>query len=525
MNKTSTNQQHFLSFLNLPKLRPWRELAVLGIMVMELSWGVPWFRSLTGATNAAPPLQVLFTLGGMMTASYWLVKLLANLRLQMRLRYGIMGIMLVIASLVGLNLLLYNAAEFAYAEIIRRPMAGIMEIRALIRDEFVIIMAVLLACWRGSSLANEKIGPTNIIRGFQVGVLMLIGFVFVNTMLTGETVGNFMHVFLSAGLLAMGAARVSVLSFLRGGTRNPFDRRWFAGLCLSVIGAVGLAAAVAALATGEDALLGFLPKMFVGAIMAIALIILTPILIALLYLLYNATNVFQDPNSSFAKALTTIVDSLQEMIDQMSETMAGIFQILDPVMAFLERGGPAIKFISLWAVVLITALIVMLALQIRARYQRALQDEEHESILQRGDLLRMLRIALRKRLKNAAERLTRAADFRHRQRLQAAAKIRRIYARLMDLCDDLGHSRPTAQTPLEFLPALQTLLPDTRQELALITRAYVHVRYGELPENQHEMAEVETAWKRVKQSGQEYKQEAAKSTKNTKKDGESQIEV
>ena len=50
--------------LSIPKIRYWREMAIISLMVMELSWVVPWYRSLTPATYAATIWRVFFVLLG-----------------------------------------------------------------------------------------------------------------------------------------------------------------------------------------------------------------------------------------------------------------------------------------------------------------------------------------------------------------------------------------------------------------------------------------------------------------------------
>ncbi len=49
-----------------------------------------------------------------------------------------------------------------------------------------------------------------------------------------------MYLFLFAGLLAMSAARISVISYLRGGQRIPFDKRRMAGMVLIILAMVGI---------------------------------------------------------------------------------------------------------------------------------------------------------------------------------------------------------------------------------------------------------------------------------------------
>ena len=52
------------------RFKPWREVAILGVIVMELSWVVPWFRSLTPATRAVVPWRAFVVLGGLFRPSW-----------------------------------------------------------------------------------------------------------------------------------------------------------------------------------------------------------------------------------------------------------------------------------------------------------------------------------------------------------------------------------------------------------------------------------------------------------------------
>ncbi len=83
----------------------------------------------------------------------------------------------------------------------------------------------------------------------------------------------------------------------------------------------------------------------------------------------------------------------------------------------------------------------------------------------------------------------------------AAARIRQIYRQLLRESARLGKAREQAETPLEFLPELQVVFPGCYEELVLITRAYLRVRYGEYPESRQEVQVVEQAWKHVRRHG------------------------
>ena len=86
------------------------------------------------------------------------------------------------------------------------------------------------------------------------------------------------------------------------------------------------------------------------------------------------------------------------------------------------------------------------------------------------------------------------------ERRLAAARICRVYTRLLDLSAEFGIVQPPAYTPLEILPVMRCLFPDLNEDLATITDSYVRLRYGELPETQYQLDVVERSWLRVRAS-------------------------
>ena len=78
--------------ISQPHFRPWREVAILGIVIMELSWVVPWFRSLTPATQAVAPGRAFIVLGGVFVIAHLLVRFMnfTHLRVDVR-RYLMIG--------------------------------------------------------------------------------------------------------------------------------------------------------------------------------------------------------------------------------------------------------------------------------------------------------------------------------------------------------------------------------------------------------------------------------------------------
>jgi hypothetical protein len=216
------------------QLRPWREIALLALMVMEVSWVTPWFRSLTPATYTVPAWQVFLILFSMMLVAHLTARLLAFLKLRTGLRQAITVALLVASILIGLKTLLYPHESVPFFELLNRPLRSLVDWKTLIPDEFVIIVAVLIGWWRGIALAQEQIGPALVQSNLWLGVGMFVAFVFVNTLVTGEQPGQVVYLFLLSGLLAMAAARLAVVHAAAGG--RALDRRWFLGAAAAVGG-------------------------------------------------------------------------------------------------------------------------------------------------------------------------------------------------------------------------------------------------------------------------------------------------
>jgi hypothetical protein len=83
---------------------------------------------------------------------------------------------------------------------------------------------------------------------------------------------------------------------------------------------------------------------------------------------------------------------------------------------------------------------------------------------------------------------------------QTAVSIRRIYRKMLRAADASGYPRLEAETPYEFLKTLTQAWPQNRQEIQLITSAYVKIRYGELPETEQELQAIKDAWQALEQT-------------------------
>lgn len=472
--------------------RPWREATILALVVMELSWIVPWYRSLTPATYAVEPVRVFLVLGGIYVGVHLVVRLTNFLRVRMDIRRGILVALFIASILAGYKTLLYANEPVSFDELFTRPLRAFTDYTSLIPDEFVIALMALLVSWRAMMLSQEFIEPLTVRRKFQLGIIMFIAFVFFNTLVTGETPGPVIYLFFFSGLIALGAARIAVLTGLRGGRVNPFDRTWSIGMLLATLIVVGLAAVAESL-VGEGMFIEQAGAVLLGALILLAVALISPA-IYFLPLLANRIPFAQE-------RVAEIFEGFERLRMTMMGAAARLFE-------FLENSGIInwslyLKPILLWSVVIVAGLAILISLSRWLWKEGSREQDDRQILMTTADLLLLLKESVQDNMRRVGEGVAGLRRLRPGQQLLAAARIRRIYAELMALSEKLDRPRRSAQTPLEYLPALNQLFPDSLRELAIITQAYLRVRYGELPETRQEVKAVEHAWKQIRIQGQE----------------------
>lgn len=489
-----------LSSLRIPQIRYWRELAILALMVMEISWIVPWYRSLTPATYVVPMWTVFFVLFGFLITAHLAARLMNFLDLRLNIRRGVTIALLLICVFVGLRLLLYQSDSLSFGELFNRPFEAFSDVRGLIPDEFLVILVVLLVYWRGIALGSKYVDPMSVRGNFYLGLAMYVAFIFVNTLITGETPGAMLYLFFVAALIALGSARIYSITQLRGGTKNPFDLRWFLGIFITTLVIVGLAGFIAWLLSDRTSILGGISGIAMGIFGVLMLVLISPAI----FFIERLANAI--PNAS--GAVENMINVLEDLRNTFSGIANNLLKGLD--IPSLQNWMQLLKPILLWGFVFGVLFAILFAITRWMYQERKGVQDERESIVESGDLIGLFRRAIRRRLDELGQSLRGQANLRSGQRWLAAAKIRRIYAQLMDLSAKLGETRPPAYTPLEFLPNLERLLPEGVEEVGIITEAYLRIRYGELPETNQEVSQVEGAWERVKTLGKEKSSQMSK---------------
>ncbi len=457
-------------------LKWWPQVAVFLLVIVELCWISPWFRMVMQVTTAAPLWKAVLVLGGIMLAAYGLGLAMEALRLTKNIQLAGYGILLAGSLLLAENLLLVKPV-FGAADSLARLDPGAV----------LVLFFVIWMWWRGLSLSQDVLRPIIAWRRFELGLLFFMAYLFITSQIDYYRPGFGVFVlFLFSGLMAVVFARVSYVGINKGSSKNPFDLRWLVSVS-GILGAtVALSALVGSLLTGQYKLfLDFLAEA-IKLLIAITVFVLgIPGLLAS-YLI-----------SPFMPWLRQILAKpLQGLLPANGTGVP--YPALQPEQEILPL-PVTIQTLCFWALILLVVVVLILRIRRTLALRNRAKSTEPEVLLKPGEAREIIRKALQDALYGLVGRL------RPARRLIAAARIRRIYAQLMDLCEQLKFPRPESTTPLEFLPELGELFTTQTEDLRLLTEAYVRVRYGEIPENMAEIEAVESAWQRILEEGQRLK--------------------
>ena len=480
----------------MSKVNLWREIAALGLLLINLSWLVPWFQAFTRVTNY-PTVQVTLVIGMILLVAYVLGRVMSALRLRIEIQVGLIAALILLSILWSLSIFL-PASGTDSSSLMDQRLRDWGEVFSVIPYEFLVIVALLFVWWWGLRLARERIGPHMAIKHFQIGSLSLLLYAAIVAGLVGYYPPAWIYaLFLFSGLMAMGAARVSVVGLLRGGRSSPFNRRWLAEMLLATVVTLCIGVILAVLLTGQsDRIVGWLE----GLVYIIGLIVASPVILIL---------------SLLAGWLNRMDSASYEVVPE-SELPVEQVESGDPAgMPFIEGGAlgqvdliPLLRS-ALTLILLILALLMLYRFVRRSivlmRMKWAESEDEGSNYRGLSGLGQLLREVLLGQAQEAAQGWSRRLN--RTERAMAAERIRNIYAQLLELSEDLGHSRPASITPLEFLPELKSQFPGLGVDLRRITSAYNDIRYGELPETQRQLQEVEEAWRRVRLEGEANKKQ------------------
>jgi len=472
-----------------PPWSAWQELAVISLIGMEMTGTALWLRILSQTGLSVSFGLAWISLVSVAVMTYFLSRLTAILRLKLSLRRGLLLAWLFLSVYLLLRIFLSAGEPLSILDAASGIIRSVSLATRVFPSELILALGALWVVWRAVVLAEQPFEYSVASGRFAAGIFWVAAYSLVSPY-TGELPVAAIYILISCGLLSLGLARIHSLQFLRGSRKIPFTRSWLGGIAGSVAVVVGVAAFSGFLMAfwGADAI-GWLAL----AAMRVIIIAGSLLFLPLLALFMQLGPLLQE----LARLFPEIADQILSVLGGIQRIIEGLASGFKHDLALPENTGPLI----VWAIVILGVLILLFTLRTRDNRGKSAELIESEELQDTG-LLHSLLGGIR----SLQHRLGMNPGGQHIGQLIAKARIRRIYAQLMSLSAALGLPRPQAQTPLEFLPAMKAIFPENPEDLAVITRAYMLVRYGELPEDEEDLIAVETAWQQLNTAGRRLKQ-------------------
>ena len=457
----------------------WQETAIVFLAALQLSWLVPWHSLLSSKMGGSTTLQGYLVFGVVLAAAVLVTRALRILDANPAATRAIL------LGLLGLGIL-FTAKLLAAGPGSPHPPT---ELATLFPDIYINVVAVILA-WRGGiALGQEYLGMTRVAKRVGGGVWILFFYAVISAAYGGTWRAVDIGLFLFSAFSAMGVMRVVTQRELRGAPPFRFGRAWLGAVLTSIAVTSIFALSIGSLMEGPFGVVLFgITKIILIVIIAISIF---PVLLGYMLVrepIENLILLFREyliANAGEPDIRREGLDALDKMLQETSAELVDLSQVM---------GG--IKSVFLWGG---AVLMILLAVRKLGKFRNRLVFRR-EGQLEYGDV--SLKDALLAAFAEHVDKLRarmRSGRWRYVDRVRMEARIRYIYASLLDRCDDLEIPRHEAQTPLEFLGILRRAFPALGDDLGVITHAFIQVRYGELEASREQLQAVTAAWERAQE--------------------------
>jgi Domain of unknown function (DUF4129) len=447
--------------------------------LMEAIWCIPLFLAFSPAASRLPTSNIAVYVLANLLVAVGLLRAITHLHVQYNVyRWIVLG---GIVAACTLDQLVFLPLDASSVPLIIRSLSA--RSPGLLPAPVMAAGAITFLWYRGIRVATTVVTPVRASFGFRLGILIMLGMCLVPDARLQSDLITLLPLFFFAGLLATAVARAASLRINRDAQRSTFGGRWlgFTGALGVLVSAVGFLIALLLAGYGVEGAARIL-RGILGALFVVFLVVVTPLLYVLEWLLRPIAQMIQSLTLNFNSP------ALQNQFTQVpgdptnAERLRQLAMLLD-----------VLKYLCLGLIILGVIAGLFLLLRNRARNQ-GIEGEEHEDLESEG-LLDSLRSLLRRGLgglQNALGSLQGPG-----LNLLNALTIRRLYARLLARATELGFPRDQAETPFEYQAKLRSAFPGFPDEIESVTRAYVNVHYGEVPESGEALSAVRDAVERM----------------------------
>jgi hypothetical protein len=361
-----------------------------------------------------------------------------------------------------------------------------------LRPELTMTLAVIYAWWRGlRAAASRAVWPDPTAFRLRLGVLLLALFAISHRGADAVLLFEALPLFFGGGLLAMALSHADVISQSRTARGTAFTSGWLAAV-------VAIVLITLVIGYGSGVLLQSAGAVTVATVAAILLFIggllpIAPLLILGFLAFWGVVSWLERVWPEQIYIPPPLPDEDLEMM--FSGIRSYVARNPGGIVAWI---GSHTEEIMMGVAALAMLLFIIAAIRagrLKIHDIRQLPIDKTESLLSRQEMASRFR----KALKQVGDSLSLRRRLMSLRDVVTASVVRRIYARLLSLGEDLGKGRAPSETPLEYLENLQLLFPDHREQARTITHAYVHVRYGEFPEEGVDLDKVRKSWATLKE--------------------------
>lgn len=467
------------------------EFLYLSWVTMEMALLTPFILAFMPWTRFYPPLAFMMWMFLVVLIPFNLSRIMNLAHWPLFRQQNIIFLSFLITLFLSLRLMLYPDYTFLSLDWLGE-LAGHFTTRShplLGRDLWTFFLLAIL-WWRGISIAGRRVDINDLGLRVRVGALIFMPAVITLAIFRLPwSPAPFVLLFALAAMMSIALTRAEQLEKERSGRNYPMRPRWLLMVFGTSFLVISVAWSLAAVLSGSQLpfFLSWLhplwtAALFSGAIIFTTITYLTIPIVAIFERLafFINTEILNRQPPDPAAAATAPTDNAAEI----NETWSRLLEWLSNPSSQM---GFLISRIVLFLFLLLVVLLVLLLLDRYFRSRRpAFADGEgpagthhlEDDLEPEGFGHRLLR------------RLGLMRQFR-------AASVRRLYRQMCRAAATHGYPRSEAETPFEYLDTLGEAWPEGRPEAALITDAYVRVRYGEVPETREEFKALRDAWHRL----------------------------
>jgi hypothetical protein len=461
----------------------WRELIVVFVLIMEISWLIPWMRVMS---SSAAKLSTWINL--VIFLAWGLLAMFTNRVLDRRTAGAgfLRQIRQLAIMLVGLflftNLFIYSDGWIGPGMMVKDILDVIVRVNVRMPESFF-LLPFLLFIWRRGSLQSVSDGTDSfgIGKRFRLGVLSFVGFglIFPGGQLLFLL--EIIPIYFTAGILAGLLSHSNVLSHSSSAYTLQYGPGWVGSVLIILLGAVFTGIVTGWLMRNQLVRIAAskLDSLFLSAVEGL-LFLFRPVI----------------------QGAAFLVEKLFGFLGSISkgDFFTGLAEMVSGFVIELDRSPVRFEFTpETWIGFLFVLVVVIVLLALRrvrvGRKDLNKPDRDPGEDVFSPDLLQERLDKLVELAQNGLARLRRV-------RLDggwfAKTVIRRSYLNLLSLGARHGRQRSDSETPREYQKILEQLFPESISEVAEITSAYQHVRYGELHEHEYMVRDVRLALERVR---------------------------